>query len=83
MTEERVFELMELAIEALQEKLPQNMYIDDIAWGVDCFRLPIWCDNRMDSYIVRTFSFYYDEDDTRTDKQQVLDEMQDFIDMYF
>lgn len=86
MTEARLYELLNIAETKIQELLSPNLYIDDIAWGTDCFRIPIWrypSDTRapFPEYPCQVFSFYYDPDDmfNRSDLEQLTDEINRFF----
>lgn len=64
-------ELMEFAMEKLQQKLGDNGFTDDWAYGDDCFRcIIVWDDDAIDG----PYLFVYDADEEYcgTGEQQVL-----------
>lgn len=75
LTESRIFELIDLALDMLKDLLPDHLYVDDIAEGPNCFRLSIWRDGAMTP--CQTFTFCYDAEDVfdRTDIEQLIDEL--------
>ena len=59
--------------------------VDDIAWGKDCFQIPIFkCDYRTPGKMLEfdKFKFCYDPDDVfdRTALEQLNDKLDEFID---
>ena len=90
MTEERTLELMEVAEKMIKEKLPEDQYIDDERWGNGCFKIFIFKENfkpGVENYPINYFYWNYDEDLDDTfdidDKEQVIKEVIEFLDMYY
>lgn len=75
-----IMELMDIAENAISKALKKyhgDRFIDDVAWGEKCFRLPIYeiGSNPMDCHGVTAFSFFVDEDsdDVKKDLKEALD----------
>ena len=75
-----IMELMDIAQNTITRALRKyhgNRFIDDVAWGETCFRLPIYeiGSNPMNCHGVTAFSFCVDEDsdDVKKDLKEALD----------
>ena len=89
MTEERTMELLYMAEKMIDEKLPEDQYLDDERWGNGCFKIFIFrnVNKPVENPPINYFYWSYDEDLDDTfdidDKAQVIKEVEEFLDMYY